>query len=225
MNDLLRFDAENQTVSARDLHEQLNIESNFTTWFKRMCEYGFLQGNDFFPKMEESTGGRPAMDYDMRIDMAKEICMIQRTPEGRACRQYLIDLEKSWNSPDQVMARALKIADRTIESLKTKVIEMKPKADYFDALVDKNLNTSVRDSAKEIGVKEKVFVQFLLKNKYVFRQGSKGVLRPYAEYAESGSGLFTLKDKHNEKNGWAGQQMYITPKGKETFRLLLNNDL
>lgn len=100
---------------------------------------------------------------------------------------------------------------------------MKPKADYFDALVDKNLNTNVRDTAKELGVKEKEFVNFLLENGFVFRQGKKGSLRPYAQYCESGSGLFVLKDKQNENNGWVGQQMYITPKGKESFRLLLEN--
>ena len=122
------------------------------------------------------------------------------------------------------MARALKIADQTIESLKLTVNEMKPKAEYFDALVDKKLNTNVRDTAKELGVKERVFVSFLLDKNFVFRQGKKGELRPYAQYAESGKGLFVLKDKQNESNGWAGQQMYITPKGKETFRLLLESE-
>lgn len=98
---------------------------------------------------------------------------------------------------------------------------MRPKADYFDALVDKKLNTNIRDTAKELGVKEKVFVNFLLENGFVYRQGKSGKLRPYAQYCESGSGLFVLKDAQNENNGWAGQQMLITPKGKETFRLLL----
>lgn len=225
MNELLRFDADNQTVSARDLHEQLNIGTRFNDWFPRMCEYGFEEGTDFYSNLSKTeNGGRPATDYDITVDMAKQICMIQRTPEGKQCRQYLIDLEKSWNSPEQVMARALRIADKTIKSLKTKVVEMKPKADYFDALVDKKLNTSVRDTAKELGVKEKEFVKFLLEEKYVFRQGSKGALRPYAQYGESGNGLFVLKDKQNENSGWAGQQMFITPKGKVTFRLLLMSE-
>ena len=77
------YESENPTVSARELHEKLHIDSNFTTWFKRMCEYGFEEGKDFFPKLEESTGGRPSKEFEIQIDMAKQICMIQRSPEGK----------------------------------------------------------------------------------------------------------------------------------------------
>lgn len=119
MNALIKisYETEQPTVSARELHDGLEIKSNFTTWFERMCEYGFTE-NDFFPKMEESTGGRPSMDYQISVDMAKQICMIQRTEKGRQYRQYFLDLEKAWNTPEQVMARALKLADKTIDDLK-----------------------------------------------------------------------------------------------------------
>lgn len=83
-----------------------------------MCDYGFEESKDFWTKMSKSTGGRPSTEYELSIDMAKQICMIQRTPEGKQIRQYFIDLEKAWNTPEQIFARALKMADKTIESLK-----------------------------------------------------------------------------------------------------------
>lgn len=124
-------------------------------------------------------------------------------------------------TPEQIVANALVVAQNIISQKDRQIDEMKPKANYFDALVDKKLNTNIRDTAKELGIGEKVFVSFLIEKGYVFRQGKHRNLRPYAKYAESGNGLFVLKDKHNEQNGWTGQQMYVTPKGKETFRLLL----
>lgn len=124
-------------------------------------------------------------------------------------------------TPEQIVANALVVAQNIITQKDKQIEEMTPKANYFDALVDKKLNTNIRDTAKELGIGEKAFVSFLIEKGYVFRQGKHKQLRPYAKYTESGNGLFVLKDKHNEQNGWAGQQMYVTPKGKETFRLLL----
>ena len=92
---------------------------------------------------------------------------------------------------------------------------MKPKAEYFDNLVDRNLLTNIRDTAKQIGIKEKDFVNYLLENKYMYRDKKKQ-LRPYAEHVPS---LFQIKDYEN--NGHTGQQVLLTPKGKETFRLLV----
>ena len=132
----INYDGEQPTVSARELHEKLNIKTAFKDWFPRMCEYGFEDGKDFCSKMSETSpkGGRPSKDADLSIDMAKQICMIQRSPEGKQIRQYFIDLEKAWNTPEQIFARALKMADREIEKLKSNnasliedVQRMKPK--------------------------------------------------------------------------------------------------
>ena len=97
----VNYDTEQPTVSARELYKKLNIGTKFTTWFERMKTYGFSEGNEFFPEVGETSeqGGRPATDYQISIDMAKQICMIQRTPEGKLIRQYFIDLEKAWNTP------------------------------------------------------------------------------------------------------------------------------
>ena len=93
---------------------------------------------------------------------------------------------------------------------------MRPKADYFDELVDRNLLTSFRETAKQLDVKEKAFVQFRLDKKYIYRD-KKGKLMPYAD---KNAGLFEIKECFNEKTQWSGTQTLITPKGRETFRLL-----
>ena len=114
VNELVKVDVNTQTVSARDLYERLNIGTRFNDWFPRMVEYGFEEGIDFYSKVSKTStsGGRPAMDADISMDMAKEICMIQRTPEGKAIRRYLIDLEKVWNTPELVMERAVELQKR-----------------------------------------------------------------------------------------------------------------
>lgn len=94
---------------------------------------------------------------------------------------------------------------------------MKPKADYFDELVDRNLLTSFRETAKQLQVKEKAFLQFLFDKKFIYRD-KKGKIQPYAEKNKD---LFEVKECYNEKTKWSGTQTLITPKGRETFRLLL----
>lgn len=205
MTDLIKvnYDTEQPTVSARDLHEKLNIDSNFTTWFKRMCEYGFSEGTDFFPKMEESTGGRPSTNYEISVDMAKQICMIQRTPEGKQCRQYLIDLEKAWNTPEQIMARALRMAEQTIENLKQKGIqqekrieEMRPKEIFADAVSVSKTSILIGDLAKIIkqnGVDmgQKRLFQWMRDNGYLIKNGNSKNM-PTQRYMEQG--LFEIKE-------------------------------
>lgn len=93
---------------------------------------------------------------------------------------------------------------------------MQPKADYFDELVDRNLLTSFRETAKQLEIKEKDFIRFLLDRKYIYRD-KKGKLMPYAE---KNDGLFEIKECFNEKTQWSGTQTLVTPKGRETFRLL-----
>jgi len=159
MNEIIKINADNMTVSARELHGSLKIKTQFTHWFERMCEYGFTEGQEFWPKMAKTseTGGRPATDYEITIDMAKEICMIQRTPEGKAVRQYLIKLEKAWNTPEAVMARALQMASRTLEQKEEEIRvltadneRMKPKEIFADAVTASDTSILVRDLAKII---------------------------------------------------------------------------
>lgn len=119
MNELLKVNYDNDriTLSARELHEFLGIKSVFTTWFNRMCEYGFQESNDFLPILEESSGGRPLTDYEITLDMAKEIAMIQRSEKGKEVRQYFLELERKWNSPEAVMNRALEYSRKQVKAL------------------------------------------------------------------------------------------------------------
>ena len=214
MNEILKVDLDAQTVSARELHNQLNIGTKFTTWFERMKEYGFSEGIEFFPKMGETseTGGRPSVDYDISVDMAKQICMIQRTPEGKQVRQYLIDLEKAWNTPEQVMARALKIANRTIDSLKAENVmlvernnEMKPKAIFADAVATSRTAILIGDLAKLIcqngyQIGQKRLFEWLRNNGYLCKR--KGTQWNMPTQKSMDLGLFEVKESvHVNSNG------------------------
>ena len=156
MNEIIKVNEDTMTVSARELHEKLSISTRFNDWFPRMCEYGFTEGVDYSKMSKNPEGaGRPATDYEMTVDMAKEICMIQRTPEGKAVRQYLIDLEKAWNTPELVMARGLKAAqlmieqkDQIIKELTVDNERMKPKEVFADAVTASDSSILVREFAK-----------------------------------------------------------------------------
>ena len=126
-------------------------------------------------------------------------------------------------SPEELMARALDVAHNIIRrleaensSLTVKNAIMAPKADYFDQLVDRNLLTNFRETAKELGIAPRTFVQFLLDKKYIYRD-QKGKLLPYEG---KNDGLFEVKECTNQKTQWSGVQTMVTPKGRETFRLL-----
>lgn len=140
MNELFNVttNGDKLTLSARDLHNQLQIHTKFNDWFSRMKEYGFDEGTDFYSFLSESTGGRPATDYQITLDMAKEI------------RRKLIELEKAWNSPEKVMARALDIAHKTIANLQIENEEMKPKAIFADAVATSDTSILIGDLAKLI---------------------------------------------------------------------------
>ena len=126
-------------------------------------------------------------------------------------------------SDAEIMAKALVVAQNTIAQRDKRISEltvttqiMQPKADYFDELVDRNLLTNFRETAKQLGIRERVFIAFLMDRKYIYRD-KRGRLMPYAE---KNSGLFEIKESTNEKTQWSGTQTLITPKGRETFRLL-----
>lgn len=205
MSNLIKINGDEQTVSARELHEVLNIATEFRIWMPRMIEYGFEEGKDFRTFLNESTGGRPSKDYEISMDMAKQICMIQRTPEGKKVRQYLIDLENKWNQPEIVMARALKMAAGQIDELKLENKELhdkiesdKPKTIFADAVTASDSAVLVRDLAKmirqngyEIG--EKRLYNWMRENGYI----CKGTTMPTQKAMELG--LFEIEIRTIER--------------------------
>lgn len=154
----INYESEQPTVSARELHEGLEISERFQSWFNRQLQYGFEENTDYVGCKEFNTLARQELqDYKISIDMAKQICMIQRTDKGKQYRQYFLDLEKAWNTPEQVMARALKIANNEIEKLKTdnRVLiadteRMKPKEIFADAVSSSKDSCLIGDLAKII---------------------------------------------------------------------------
>lgn len=231
MKDLIQIhydNADRPTVSGRELYEALEVKTAYKDWFPRMCEYGFSEGKDycsFLSDRSDGKAGNPRTDHQLTIPMAKELCMLQRTDKGKQMRQYFIAVEEQWNSPDAIMARALQLSNAKLKEMQitvsTLTVEnqiMKPKAEYFDELVDRNLLTGIRETAGELGVKQNQFVAFLLEKKYMYRD-KKGRLTAYAKPLSDG--LFERKECMNEKTQWKGTQDLVTPKGRETFRLLL----
>lgn len=206
MNELIKinYESDRPTVLARDLHEFLEVKTAYKDWFPRMCEYGFAEGEDycsFLSDRSDGLPGKPRQDAQLTIDMAKEICMLQRNEKGKQARQYFLQLEREWNSPEAVMSRALRMAEERLERFKTinanlsvQNAIMQPKAEYFDGLCDRESLTGVRETAKLLGLKQNDFVKWLIDHKYIYRD-KRGRLMPYAEHVDSG--LFTVKETYN----------------------------
>ena len=231
-----------ETVNARDLHKFLGVGRDFNTWIKdRIKQYGFCKDQDFIvaqnlssPKLGSSKSRQQVMiDYHITLDMAKELSMVENNEQGRLARRYFIECEKKLREVVSVKAKyqlgiinANTEIDRMValsqyeigyvKPLEKKVEEQAPKADYFDKLVDRNLLTNFRDTAKEFKVGQKFFINFLLDNKYIFRD-KKNKLKPYQNHIDSG--LFELKEFVRGEH--ADVQTLITPKGRETFKLLI----
>lgn len=187
MNELLKVNDENQTVSARSIYKELEVEKRFSAWFETNSQ-GFIKGEDFrgaYLKVQSNQygGEKELQDYECSIDMAKHICLMSRTEKGKKCRQYLIDIEKAWNTPEQILARALKVADQTIASLNSKIKVLEPKAEFFDAVAESKDVISLAEAAKvlELGIGRNKLFEFLRKEKILQRDN-----QPYQKYVDLG---------------------------------------
>lgn len=137
-----------QYVSGRDLHMFLEISTPYTMWFNRMCEYGFVENVDYMTdhkKVIRADGKvmpQTQLEHNLTIEMAKQLCMLARNEKGREAREYFIEVEREWNSPEKVMSRALKIANNVINEQKMviaqqeqQIAEFQPVRDYVDEIL------------------------------------------------------------------------------------------
>ena len=156
MNEIIKInlnDNHEPVVSGRQLHEALDVKTKYADWFNRMIDYGFAENQDFLLlKNEQQTGrgGHNKVDHVIKLDMAKEIAMIQRTDKGKEVRQYFIQVEKDFNSPEKIMARALLMADKKIHKLETQIEADKPKVLFADAVSASHTSILVGELAKLI---------------------------------------------------------------------------
>ena len=211
MNELLKinYETEQPTVSARELYEGLEIKTAFKDWFPRMAAYGFEENQDFILVAQKRATNNPKNpvatynDYQISVDMAKQICMIQRSEKGKLYRQYFIDLEKAWNTPEQIFARALKMADQKIEKLKESnaglledVERMKPKEIFADAVSASTSSILIGDLAKllrqnGVDTGQKRLFEQLRNEGYLMKTGSSRNM-PTQRYVADG--LFQIKE-------------------------------
>lgn len=183
MNELLKvnYDNERITLSARELHGFLGIGTEFAKWMQRMCEYGFSENQDYrvFVKNDDnSKGGRPSTDYEITLDMAKEIAMIQRSDKGKKVRQYFLELERRWNSPEAVMNRALEYSRKQVKALMEENKELKPKALFADAVSSSESSILIGQLAKLIkqngyDIGQNKLFGWLRENGYLIKKGER----------------------------------------------------
>lgn len=233
MNELIKvnYETDRPTILGRDLHEALEVETPYHKWFPRMCEYGFSENIDYAvtdKNVHNPNGGKQSIiDHQLTIDMAKEICMIQRSEKGKQFRQYFIEVEKRWNTPEAVMARALQFANKQLDKIKEvnkqlettvavqtqQISELKPKASYYDVILNCKDLVSTTEIAKDYGKSAKWLNTLLNTLGVQFKQG--GIWLLYKKYAERG---YTSTKTHNylDENGGTHAKVhtYWTQKGR-----------
>lgn len=232
MNELItvNYDNEQPTVSARELHDFLEVGADFSHWFPRMCEYGFEQGRDFNPVKFDRVrfeGNREVKrtvdDAEITIDMAKELCMLQRNDKGKQARQYFLQLERDWNSPEKVMARALQIAHKRIHTLSEKIEQDAPKVLFADSVAASHTSILIFDLAKivkqnGVNMGGKRLFAWMRDNGYLVRRQGTDYNMPTQRSMELG--LFEVKETsvtHSDGHISVNKTPKVTGKGQQYF--------
>lgn len=234
MNELIKINTSNPerpTVSGRDLHEMLEVETPFSKWFPRMCEYGFIEGEDyqtFLSDRSDGLPGKPRTDAQLTIPMAEEICMLQRTEKGKECRQYFIKIKEAWNTPEMIIARAHQILQARLDEavsrvslLESKIEEDAPATNLGYAVTAADDSILVREMAKILkqngyDTGEQRFFETLRREGFLIKSGSDRNM-PTQRALEMG--LFTIKENvHVTPNGsFTTRTTMVTGKGQSYF--------
>ncbi len=238
MKDLIKIEVnENQEpiVSGRELHKALEVETPYRIWFPRMIEYGFSENIDFVTLEQNCTkpqGGRPKLNHAIRLDMAKEIAMIQRNDRGKEIRKYFIQVEKDFNSPEKIMARALKIAEGKISNLqlentqqKQLIGELKAKVDYTDIILQNKSLVKIKAIAKDYGMSATKMNRLLHDLGVQYKEGSQWFL--YAKYQSFGyTSSETITLNHRDGTTFTKLNTKWTQKGRLfLYELLKENGI
>jgi len=223
-----RNDSGEILISGRELYDFLEVKTNYSTWFDRMSEYGFVAGVDYillsnFEKQKSGSGGHNKIDHHIKLDMAKEIAMLQRSEKGKQARQYFIYIEKMWNSPEMVMKRALEYADRQVKALQVQLIEQKPKVLFAEALETSKSSILIGELAKllkqnGISIGQNRLFQWLRENGFLIRKHGESYNLP-TQYAMD-LNLFEIKKRTiNNPDGSARttRTTKVTGKGQIYF--------
>ena len=227
MDELLKIDLnENQEpiISGRELHQVLEVKTKYKDWFPRMVEYGFIENADYIAmaqKRATAQGNETTyIDHALKLDMAKEIAMIQRNEKGKQVRQYFIQVEKEYNSPEKIMARALNIANKQLETLtlvnkqqEQQIKELQPKATYYDLILQCPDLLSVTQIAKDYG-KGGAWLNKKL-NELGIQYKHRDTWLLYSKYADKGYTSSTTHDYADSKGDIHSRlHTYWTQKGR-----------
>ena len=213
-------------VSGRQLHEALGVKTEYKKWFSRMTEYGFNENEDFLKVTQKcltSSTGQNTTDHIIKLDMAKEIAMIQRTDKGKEVRQYFIQVEKDFNSPEKIMARALLMADKKVHRLEAQIEADRPKVLFADAVSASKSSCLIGELAKilkqnGIDIGQNKLFQWLRSNGYLISRRGESWNQPTQKSMQLG--LFELKKtniNHADGHTTVNTTTKVTGKGQQYF--------
>ena len=229
MNELINVtlnDNHEPVVSGRQLHEALEVKTEYKKWFSRMAEYGFNESEDFLKVTQKcltSSTGQNTTDHIIKLDTAKEIAMIQRTDKGKEVRKYFIQVEKDFNSPEKIMARALLMADKKVHKLEAQIEADRPKVLFADAVSASKSSCLIGELAKilkqnGIDIGQNKLFQWLRANGYLISRRGESWNQPTQKSMQLG--LFELKKtniNHADGHTTVNTTTKVTGKGQQYF--------